>query len=210
MSEYRDENERKRLENELLEKEANRLKEQAEEEARRRRAAAAAAAAAERARQAAAVQQKNKPQPKPKPEEILPVVFSPELSSLKPPAPGTRPRPEPDFIKKFRDILEEEKKQSMHYDHNSGRLIFIGNNGLDALIKFLEENPGVKITLDVGRDMLKDALSALKARNYQAGTLLDKLSGIEMDGKLIEGGKMSKLIQEKVGSPRPSPATGME
>lgn len=217
MSENRDQREAKKLKDELLEKEAKILKEEAEaEEERKRQAAAAAerakraaaaAAAAARAQAMKAAQPDNKLESKPQPEihETPSVVFSPEISRPKPPTPGIRLRPEPNFIKKFRDNLENDKKDAMHYDPERGQLTFTGPKGLEALIIFCEKNPGVKITLNVSRDMLKDVLRELKNHKSGNGTLLDKLSAIEMDGERIEGSKMSKLIQDKVGSPRPSP-----
>lgn len=205
---------------ERLEKEAKNLKEKAEEEQRRkeeeaaeeeRKRRAAAAAAAARAQQAAGSQQKNRMEPKTEPQvkKMPSVVFSPEAPRFKSPAPGTLPRPEPNFIKKFRENLEEDKKKSMHYEPKKDQLIFTGSEGLDVLTKFLEQNPGVEIILQTSRSMLRNGLRDLKNCKSGNGVLLDNLTGIEMEGRLIQGDEMQKVKQAQVGTPRPS-ASGLE
>lgn len=206
------EEEQQKLEEEAAEEEARRRRAAAIEAGKRRSAAAEAARAIEASLKAAESQKANAlAQQKQKMERKPSVIFSQEPLRPKP-TPGATPKPEPDYIKQFKNKLkDEEEKNSVHFNSETGQLIFSGAKGLDAMFRFLEQNPDVQITLVTDRAMLKDALRELRDRTFtDKSNLLDRLDAIELEGIPLRGNEMRKIINDKIGPPTLYPTTGMQ
>lgn len=128
------------------------------------------------------------------------VVYSPEGNVPKPePAPGAAPRPEPEYIKKFMASLDEETKKSVQYDEKSGSLIFKGPKALDALEKFVQQNPTAKFEGRF-RENFSDEELASEFKELKNRGILDNLAQIRIGDKVIKGDELKAKIDQLIPS----------